>query len=192
MGSLDQAYDAKRRRPVWVQWPLAVLLTVVVAALLAVVLLLMPIGTAVENWMAAHHYVSAPVLWTFAVSRFALAVVMALAFLAIVYQFGTCVRHPFAWVSPGAAFTVIVWFALGAGFRAYVDRFGTYQQTYGALGGVAILLLFFYLDALVLLVGAEINSLVDHTCAAESAGKAQSSAKTDAKANSTSDDGVIA
>ena len=58
-------------------------------------------------------------------------------------------------------FTVGVWILLAITFRIYVDRFGKYGQTYGAVGGVIILLFFFYLDALVLLVGAEINSEID-------------------------------
>jgi membrane protein len=64
-------------------------------------------------------------------------------------------------LTPGAIFTVGVWILLGFTFRIYVDRFGKYGQTYGAVGGVIILLFFFYLDALVLLVGAEINSEID-------------------------------
>jgi len=52
---------------------------------------------------------------------------------------------------------------LGEAFRFYVDKFGRYQKTYGAVGGVAIILLFFYLDALMLLIGAEINNLVERT-----------------------------
>jgi len=47
-------------------------------------------------------------------------------------------------------------------FRIYVDKYGKYGQTYGAVGGVAVMLLLFYLDALVLLIGAEINAEVDN------------------------------
>ena len=46
-------------------------------------------------------------------------------------------------------------------FRVYVDRYARYDQTYGTVGGAAILLLFFYLDGLVLLIGAEVNSEID-------------------------------
>jgi membrane protein len=58
---------------------------------------------------------------------------------------------------------VVVWVVLGIGFRLYMDRLGGkgYDKTYGTLGGVAILLLLFYIDALVLLIGAEINSEID-------------------------------
>ena len=49
----------------------------------------------------------------------------------------------------------------GLGVRLYVERYAKYNQTYGTVGGVAVLLLFFYIDALVLLIGAEINSEID-------------------------------
>ena len=52
-------------------------------------------------------------------------------------------------------------YALGLGFKYYAIHFGRYHQTYGNVGGVAILLVLFYLDALVLLIGAEINSEID-------------------------------
>ena len=163
MSSLDTAYDAKKRRPFWVQWPLAVLLTVVVSAALVAVILLLPVGSAVTKYMAAH-LVPTPLLWLFDAARITLALLLVLAFLALLYRYGTVVRHPFSLVSPGAVFTLVVWMLLGAGFRVYVERFGSYQKTYGAIGGVFILLLFFYLDALVLLVGAEINSQVQDCC----------------------------
>ena len=51
---------------------------------------------------------------------------------------------------------------LGLVFRIYVQKFGRYEQTYGTVGGVAVLLLFFYVDSLVLLIGAEINAEVDN------------------------------
>ena len=69
-------------------------------------------------------------------------------------------------------FTVFVWLGLGVVFRVYVEKLGQYGETYGAVGGVIILLFFFYLDALVLLVGAEINSEVD-SCAREMTGKSE-------------------
>jgi membrane protein len=92
-----------------------------------------------------------------------MAIPLMLAILSLLYTFGTRVRHRLTFFSPGAIFTLLVWVILGESFRFYVDKFGKYQKTYGAVGGVTILLLFFYLDALVLLVGAEINNLVERT-----------------------------
>ena len=161
MTCLDTAYNAKRRRPFWVQRPLAILLTAITSASVVTVVVLLPVGSAVTTWAANNRYFPERLLPLFDVARVTVAVLLVLMFLSLLYQFGTVVRHRFTIVSPGAAFTLVVWFLLGTGFRIYVERLGNYQKTYGTIGGVFILLLFFYLDALVLLVGAEINSQVE-------------------------------
>ena len=96
-------------------------------------------------------------------ARYIVAIALMLAVLCLLYTFGTRVRHRFSFVTPGAIFTLLVWIILGESFRFYVDKFGKYQKTYGAVGGVAIILLFFYLDALVMLIGAEINNQINLT-----------------------------
>jgi len=161
MSALDAAYDGRKTWPFYIQRPLAILLTVIVAVLIIIVLLLLPVGTAVENWLAATNHVPDRILWALTFVRYGLAILLMLAVLALLYTFGTRVRHRFSFVTPGAVFTLLVWIVLGESFRFYVDKFGKYQKTYGAVGGVTILLLFFYLDALVLLIGAEINNQVD-------------------------------
>lgn len=105
------------------------------------------------------------VLWQF--GRYLLSVMFLFWLCALVYHFGPNVKQRFRVFTPGAVFTVTAWVALGFGLRLYIDRFGKYGEMYGAVGGVVILLFLFYLDALVLLVGAEINSEVD--CAVRAA-----------------------
>src|SRR5262249_5579166 len=93
--------------------------------------------------------------------RYGLAAMFLFWVVALVYHFGPNVKQRFRLLSPGSVFTVGVWALLGATFRIYIDTFGKYGQTYGAVGGVVVLLFFFYIDALVLLIGAEINAEVD-------------------------------
>ena len=81
--------------------------------------------------------------------------------VAVIYYNGPSIRHRFVWLTPGGVFAIVVWLVLGFAFRFYVQKWGKYNETYGTVGGVVILLLFFYIDALVLLIGAEINSEVD-------------------------------
>jgi membrane protein len=64
------------------------------------------------------------------------------------------------WISPGAIFFTLTWLIASFGFGLYVANFGSYNATYGALGGVVVLLIWFYLTAFLLLVGAEINAAV--------------------------------
>lgn len=105
------------------------------------------------------------ILWQ--IGRHVLSVMFLFWLCALIYHFGPNVKQRFRVFTPGAIFTVIAWIALAFALRFYVDRFGKYGEMYGALGGVIILLFLFYLDALMLLVGAEINSEID--CAVRSA-----------------------
>jgi membrane protein len=114
------------------------------------------------------------VLWQ--VTRYGLALLLLLAIVAVIYHFGPNIRQRWRFVTPGSVFTVGVWLLLGVAFRIYVDHFGRYGEMYGAVGGVIVLLFFFYLDALVLLVGAEINSEID-SIAREMTGKAEPEAE---------------
>jgi membrane protein len=79
----------------------------------------------------------------------------------LLYYFGPSIKQKYVFFTPGAVFVVIVWMLLAVAFRFYVDRYGKYNETYGTVGGVAILLILFYFDAVVLLIGAEINSEID-------------------------------
>ena len=99
------------------------------------------------------------VLWQ--ISRYVLALGLLVCTASMIYHFGPRVKRKFHLLTPGVVFSVSIWIMLGQIFRIYVDRFGKYGETYGAVGGVIILLFFFYLDALVLLVGAEIDSEIE-------------------------------
>ena len=165
MQALDKCYELEVGRPFYKQRPIAVLVTVIVAVLIVSVLVLLPIGTFVKAWVThpQRGYVDprSPLLVVFDVVRWALALTFLVAALTLIYHVGPSVKHRFHWVTPGAVFCVVVWILLGLGFRVYIDRFGKYEQTYGTVGGVAVLLLLFYIDSLVLLIGAEINSEID-------------------------------
>ena len=165
MSALDKCYELDRGRPFHRHRLLAVGLTIVVLFLLLVVACLLPIGTAARDilvnygWVPRHSHL----LLLFDASRWLLALLFMFLALGIIYYKGPYFRHHFNLITPGSVFCIVVWVVLGIGLRLYVDRVGalSYQRTYGAVGGVAILLLMFYVDALVLLVGAEINSEID-------------------------------
>jgi membrane protein len=163
MTALDAAYDTKKTWPFYVQRLIAIVLTAVVTVMIVTVFLLLPVGTAVQDWLAYNFHLPARSLIAIAVGRYVIAFLLLHCVLVLLYTFGSRGHRPMVFFSPGAFFTLLVWFVLQAAFRFYVDRFGRYQKTYGAIGGVTIILLFFYLDALVLLIGAEINSQVDRT-----------------------------
>jgi hypothetical protein len=67
---------------------------------------------------------------------------------------------PFRWVTPGALVFIVAWIAFTVGFGFYVANLGSYNSTYGTLGGVVVLMMWLYLSSFILLVAAEINAIV--------------------------------
>jgi membrane protein len=71
------------------------------------------------------------------------------------------VKQKFRFITPGAFIAVVVWIAASLGFGYYVSNFADYGAMYGSLGAIVILLLYFYISAAVLLLGAEINAEIE-------------------------------
>jgi membrane protein len=164
LSALDQTYDITKCRPFWLQRLVAIGLTFVVATLVLLVIVLIPIGTAVINRLEAWGILFGWSRVLLEITRYSVALALLFTVLAAIYHFGASVRRRFRFFSPGAVFCVVVWILVGLGFRIYLNSFGgsaSYSRTYGTVGGIAILLLIFYIDAVVLLVGAEINSELD-------------------------------
>ena len=93
------------------------------------------------------------------VARWLGLVAFVLVALAVVYRFAPDRDDPkFRWVGLGSAVATILWIVGSAAFSLYVSNFGSYGETYGALAGVVVLLLWLWLTSLIILVGAEINS----------------------------------
>jgi len=86
-----------------------------------------------------------------------LAAVMATA-LAAIYRYAPDRNNPrWRWVTPGALAALVIWLLGSVGFTIYADRFGSFGETYGALGAVVVLMLWLFLTAMAVLVGAEVN-----------------------------------
>jgi membrane protein len=86
--------------------------------------------------------------------------------LAVLYRVAPDRDAPkFRWVSLGAVIVTLVWAAISLGFALYVNNFGSYDKTYGAIAGVIVLMLWLYLTCYLVLLGAEINSEAEHQTA---------------------------
>jgi membrane protein len=93
------------------------------------------------------------------VVRWALLVGLIVVALAVVYWVGPDRESArFSWVSPGALVAAALWLLGSIGFSFYVNNFGSYNETYGALAGVVVFLLWLYLTSYIVLLGAEINA----------------------------------
>jgi membrane protein len=160
MNALNTAYDVEESRPAWQRYPLSVLYTIGLAVLLIAVMALMVLGPNVMQWLSSQLGFSAvfATLWTWL--RWPVAVLLLLLTFALIYKVIPNIDQPFRFVTPGAVIAVVVWILASLGFSAYVANFSNYSATYGSLGGIVILLLYFFLSAAVFLFGAEINATI--------------------------------
>ena len=94
--------------------------------------------------------------------RWPILFMLAVVGLEILYYLGPCFRRPkWQWVSWGSVVATILWLVCSSFFSLFVSNFGNYNETYGSLGAVAVLLLWFWMSALTILFGAEINATLD-------------------------------
>jgi len=99
--------------------------------------------------------------------RFPVALLLLAVVLSVVYHFGPNGRQRFRSVVPGAALSVVLWAISSVGFSIYLANFADYDVTYGSIGAAVGLLLYLYLCAWVVLLGAELNAAIYHRLTAD-------------------------
>ena len=100
--------------------------------------------------------------WTWKILQWPLVFALASTGIALIYYFAPDVEQDWIWLTPGSVFATTVWLIASLGFKYYVANMGAYVETYGAIGGVMVLLLWFYLSGLAILIGAEMNAEIEH------------------------------
>jgi membrane protein len=103
------------------------------------------------------------------VGRWPLLALLSVLAMEVLYRYAPARARPkWRWVSWGSVIATALWLGSSALFSLYVSNFGKYNETYGALGGVVVLLLWLYLSAFSILLGAEINAEIEHQTAKDS------------------------
>jgi hypothetical protein len=82
--------------------------------------------------------------------------------IALVYYFAPDAEQEWIWITPGSVAATVLWVLISLGFKFYVSNFGSYNATYGTIGGVIVLMLWFYVSSLAVLAGAELNAEIEH------------------------------
>ncbi|MBD3881207.1 YihY/virulence factor BrkB family protein [Phormidium tenue FACHB-886] len=163
MTALDQIHEIPPRlsRPFWKARLIALLLTIAALGLVLVALVLIFISDVLVNLVAAKSGTWASDLlavWGL-LSLPLVLVVMSFAF-GIIYRFGPSRWNPGQPIMPGAILAAVFWAIVSNLFRLYVRDFGSYNQVYGAVGAIIVLLLWLYMSSLVLLIGDQLNVTV--------------------------------
>ena len=104
--------------------------------------------------------------WTWKIAQWPVVFGFVLLAFALIYYFAPDLEDPdWKWVTPGSVIGVVLWLLVSFAFKAYLSYFNSYSATYGSLGAVIILMLWFYFTGLAILVGGEINSEIEHAAA---------------------------
>jgi membrane protein len=172
MNALNTAYDVEESRPTWQRYLFSILYTIGLAVLLIAAAGLMLVGPQAIEWLADQAGLGGAFVAVWTWLRWPVAVLLLMLTAAVVYYVAPNVDQPFRFITPGAALTVIIWIIASLGFSLYVTNIANYTATYGTLGGVVVLLFYFFISASVLLLGAEINAEVHYAKAGQPEPKA--------------------
>lgn len=159
---LNIAYEVGESRPIWKTYLVASGLTLVYIVLIAAVLLLLIYGGRLSEFVVSQLGFSGliAVLWQ-VLERLLLLAFVILAF-NILYVYAPNVKHQhWHWLMPGTVVGVALWLLVSFGFKLYLSFFNNFTVTYGSIGAVIILLLWFYLTGMAILVGGEVNSEIE-------------------------------
>jgi membrane protein len=160
--ALNRAYDIEEDRAWWKVRLLALGLTLALAAFILLAFALVLVGPTAADYIARATGLGPVFAWTWKILQWPLVLALVALGAGFVYYFAPDAEQEWVWVTPGAVLASVIWLAASLGFKYYVTQFGTYTETYGTIGGVMVLLLWFYLSGVVFLFGAELNAEIEH------------------------------
>jgi membrane protein len=157
-------YEIDEGRPFWKLRPLQIAMTVVMTLLLALVAIAIvvtgPLASAIGDVIGVGS--TAVTLWDWL--KWPVLVAVVLCMIAVLYYASPNIRQPaFRWISPGSLVALVAWAVASLLFGLYVSRFGSYNKTYGTLGGMIIFLIWLWISNLALLFGIEFNAELERS-----------------------------
>jgi membrane protein len=168
--ALNRAYDIEEWRPWWKRRVIAIVLTVALAAFVMVALAFVVGGRDLAEWVARQLGRSDAFALGWSIMQWPIAIILVVVAVDLVYHFAPNADSQWVWITPGALLATTLWLIASAGFKVYVQNFGSYTAVHGAIGAVIVLMLWFYLSGFALLVGAELNAEIDKALAPPDSG----------------------
>jgi membrane protein len=162
MSAMNAAYDVVEGRPMWKRFPLSIIYTIGIAGMLLVAAALMVLGPQVMEWLAGQIGMEEFIVTVWTLVRWPLIVILLMVAVALIYYVTPDVKQEFRFITPGSVLAVLVWILASLGFGYYVKAFADYNAMYGSIGAIIVLLLYFYISAAALLLGAEMNAVIEH------------------------------
>lgn len=156
----NEAYDVEETRSFIKQKGVAILLTLFMLVAVIIALVLPIFGGAIIDMISSFMNLPSQTEILFQVLRWVISIAVMSIVLAFMYKIAPNKHFPFKEVIVGALIATVLWQLVSLAFSFYVSNFGSFNATYGSLGGLIILILWFFLTGLILVIGAEINAII--------------------------------
>lgn len=163
MNGLNAIYGVEESRSFWRSTLTSLLLALAVSALLLGALFLVVFGSALTQRAADATGWGPLIRWAWQLVVWSVLTVLVLSACALIYYVAPDVRQRPRWVSMGAMVATVLWVLFSVLYGIYVNRFASYEDLYGALAGIVVLMAYFYTAALILLLGAVMNQVIEES-----------------------------
>lgn len=163
MEAMNVMYAVEEDRPFWKVYGLSIFMSLAVVVLLLGALVLVVFGKPIGVTVADVVGLGSVFATVWSIVQWPVVACVVLFTFSLIYYFAPAAKQRFRWISPGSLIAFVFWLAFSLLFSLYVSNFGgsSYNETYGSLAGVIILLLYVYYSALIMLVGAEMNQVIE-------------------------------
>ena len=161
MEAMNVMYEVEEDRPAWKQYGISIFISLAVIALMLTALGIVVFGSSVGGGLAEVVGLGSVFQTVWSIVQWPILACIVLFAFAIVYYFGPAAKQKWSWISPGSILAFVFWLVFSLLFSFYVGNFGSYNQTYGSLAGVILLMLYIYYSAVIMLIGAEMNQVIE-------------------------------
>jgi len=160
--TLNQAYDIQEGRPWWKVRLMAIGLTIALAVFIVLSLALVLVGPTLAEKVAVWAHMGPIFEWTWKIVQWPIVFGLVTLGIALIYYFAPDAEQDWAYITPGSLLATVLWLLVSLVFKFYIANFTSYTATYGIIGGAIVLMLWFYVSALAVLIGAEMNAEIEH------------------------------
>ncbi|MED4533229.1 YihY/virulence factor BrkB family protein [Metabacillus fastidiosus] len=158
--ALNRAYDVEEDRSFLVARGMAVVLTIAMVFVILIALLLPVFGKQIGLFISAIYGLSDEFLSIWNAIRWLLSGLILFIVFSALYFIAPNKRLQIKYVLPGSLFATVGWIIVSLAFSFYVSNFSNYSGTYGSIGGIIILMIWFYISGMIIVLGGEINGLL--------------------------------
>jgi membrane protein len=163
MEAMNVMYEVEEDRPAWKVYGISIFMSLAVVVLMLTAFGIVIFGRSFGGGLAGAIGLGSVFQTVWSIVQWPIVACIVLFTFALIYFLAPAAKQKFSWISPGAVLAFAFWLLFSLLFSYYVGTFGSgsYNETYGSLAGVIILMLYIYYSAVIMLIGAEMNQVIE-------------------------------